>query len=190
MPIITSGARLSATAALLAGAMLIASCTTPTAYQPASREGANGYSDIQIEADRFRVSFSGNSMTSRETVELYLLYRAAQLTAERGFDWFMMADRQTEKRSNTYVDRPFHPGRYGWWGPSWRYYGAGLGWRSWDPFWGDPFWDDRVDVRTVDRYEASAEIVLGRGRKPSDNGRYFDARDVLRNLEGRIVRPR
>ena len=41
-------------------------------------------------------------MTSRETVETYLLYRAAQLTVERGFDWFEMADRNTEKHSSTY----------------------------------------------------------------------------------------
>jgi hypothetical protein len=151
--------------------------------------GAGGYSDQQIESNRFRVNFVGNSMTSRETVETYLLYRAAQLSTERGFDWFLMADRNTERRSDTYVSQPFGPGPYGYWGPTWRYRGRGFGWRSWDPFWGDPFWDRTVDVTTVNRYEASAEIIVGRGPKPADNPRAFDARSVLESLSARIQRP-
>jgi hypothetical protein len=176
------------TAAALA--MLTAGCQTATPYQPlgASRT-SGGFSDQRLEPDRYRVGFAGNSMTSRETVETYLLYRAAELTVAQGYDWFEMADRDTERRSQTYVDRPFSPGPYGFWGPSWRYYGRGLGWRSWDPFWGDPFWDRDIDIRTVDRYEATAEIVLGRGAKPGGNPRAFDARAVLDALGQRIVPP-
>jgi len=69
------------------------------------------------------------------------------------------------------------------------YYGRGFGWRSWDPFWGDPFWDRQIDVRTVDRYEATAEVVMGRGPKPTADGRAFDARQVLANLRSRITTP-
>jgi hypothetical protein len=47
-----------------------------------------------------------------------------------------------------------------------------------------------MDVRTVERYEASAEIVMGRGPKPADNARAFDARDVLARLGPSIVLPR
>lgn len=172
-------------------ALLLSGCQTATPYQPLARPGssAGGYADQQIEANRFRVSFAGNSMTSRETVENYLLYRAAQLTVDRGYDWFTMADRDTEKRSNTYVTRPFSPGPYGFWGPAWRYQGRGFGWRGWDPYWGNPFWDRSVDVSTVDRYEAMAEIVTGRGPKPADNARAFEARAVLANLAPRIQTP-
>ncbi|KKC24637.1 CC0125/CC1285 family lipoprotein [Sphingomonas sp. SRS2] len=166
-------------------------CTTPTPYQPLERGSATtgGYSDQRIEQDRYRVSFVGNSMTTRETVEAYLLYRAAELTVARGYDWFEMADRNTERRSRTYVDQPFGPGAWGYWGPSWRYYGRGFGWRSWEPFWGDPFWDRSIDVRTVDRYEATAEILLRKGSKPA-NARAFDAREVLTNLRNQVVQPR
>ena len=176
----------------LALLMVTAACTTATPYQPEGRPGSTsgGYSDQQIEANRYRVRFSGNSMTARDTVETYLLYRAAELTVDRGYDWFAMADRATEKRSRTYVDQPFRSGPYGYWGPYWSYYGRGFGWRAWDPFWGDPFWDRDIDVRTIDRYEATAEIVVGRGRKPSDNLRAFDAREVMANLGPRIVTPR
>lgn len=172
-------------------AAIISGCATPTPYQPLERGSrtSGGYSDQRIEANRYRVTFAGNSMTSRETVETYLLYRAAELTRDRGYDWFVMADRDTERRSRTYVDRPFSPGPWGFWGPRWRFYGRGFGWRTWDPFWGDPFWDRSVDIRTVDRYEASAEIVMGRGRKPGNDTRAFDAQDVVRNLQSRVVPP-
>ncbi len=177
----------------LASACMLAltACTTATPYQPLTERGSvrGGFSDEQVEANRFRVTFSGNSMTSRDTVERYLLYRAAELTRQQGYDWFVMADRATERRSRTYVDRPFSSGMYGYWGPSWRYYGRGFGWRTWDPFWGDPFWDSSIDVRTVDRYEATAEIVMGRGAKPANDVRAFDAVEVLRNLGPNIMRP-
>lgn len=171
--------------------LALAACETATPYQPQMKgsQVSGGYRDQQIEANRFRVTFNGNSMTSRETVESYLLYRAAELTVQNGFDWFVMADRQTDRKSNTYVDRPFGPGPWGYWGPSWRYGGA-FGWRSWDPWWGDPFWDSSIDVRTVDRYEAMAEIVAYRGPKPGDNPRAFDARDVISRLGPTIVTPR
>ncbi|WP_116092353.1 CC0125/CC1285 family lipoprotein [Sphingomonas crusticola] len=178
--------------ALVALSLALTGCATPTPYQPLSRPGslAGGYSDIQIEPNRFRVSFSGNSMTSRDTVETFLLYRAAQLTVDRGFDWFVMADRNTDRNSNTYVSQPFASGPWGYWGPSWRYRGRGFGWRGWDPYWGDPFWGGNIDISTVTRYEATAEIVTGRGPKPADNPRAFDARAVLANLASRVQTPR
>jgi hypothetical protein len=179
--------KLFAAAAL---ALVVSACATPTLYQPATAsDTSNGYRDYRIEPDRYGVSFSGNSVTSRETVERYLLFRAAELTLDRGYDWFTMADRQTERKSRTYVDQPFSSGPYGYWGPSWRYRGRGIGWRTWDPFWGDPFWDNQIDVHTVDRYEATAEIVLGRGPKPRDDRRVFDARSVIDNLRGSIRAP-
>jgi hypothetical protein len=179
--------RASAIALLVA----VAGCATPTPYQPLTPgSSGGGYTDQQIEQNRFRVAFRGNSMTSRETVETYLLYRAAQLTVDRGYDWFVMADRDTERKSSTYVSQPFSPGPWGYWGPAWRYRGAGFGWRSWDPYWGDPFWGSNIDVTTVNRYEAMAEIVTGRGQKPADNPRAFGAREVLQNLAARIQAPR
>ena len=190
--------RQAAAAALLAGTALLSGCATPTAYQPATGYGrsANGYSDQQVDRDRFQVSFSGNSLTSRDTVERYLLYRSAQLTVERGYDHFILVDRNTEKHTQTYADRPFGGGLYGGWGPSWRFYGrgygfrGGIGWGGYDPFYGDPFfWNRGFDVTTVERYEANAEIVVGRGPKPMGNYRAFDARSVLDTLGPTIQLP-
>jgi len=187
--------RRGAAVALLASAMLVvAGCATETPYRPATGSGFEraGYSDRMIEPDRFMVSFAGNSYTSRDTVERYLLYRAAELTVQQGFDYFILADRNTDKRTRTYTTPSFAGGPYGYgyWGPTWRYRGRGFGWRTWDPFWGDPFWDRSVDINTVDKYEASAEIVLGHGPKPANNVRAFDAREVMRNLGPTIATPK
>ena len=188
--------------AALAGATVLTACVGPTPYRPAVGQGYNrtGFSDQQVEADRFRVSFAGNSYTSRETVERYLLFRAAELTLQSGNDYFIMADRDTDKQTRTYTTPGGFGGGgfggpwggysgFGYWGPSWRYYGRGFGWRGWDPFWGDPFWDRSVDVRTVERYEAMAEIVVGKGRKPANNVRAFDARSVVDRLGPTIQVP-
>ena len=70
----------------------------------------------------------------------------------------------------------------GYWGPSWRYHGRGFGWRfgrmrrlRLGGGFGGP-WGNDFDVRTIDRYEATAEIVMRKGPIPRDNIRAFDAR--------------
>jgi hypothetical protein len=180
-----------ATLVPVALALSIAACASPTPYQPLERRGAasGGYSEQRIEDNRFRVTFSGNQFTRRDRVENYLLYRAAELTLQAGYDGFTIVQRDTERDVDTrVVPSGFGPGAYGYWRPYWRYYGR-FGWRHWDPWFGDPFWADTMDVRTVERYEASAEIVMFRGRRP-DDPRSFDARQVMDNLASTIQLPR
>jgi hypothetical protein len=174
--------------ALTAG---LAACATPTPYQPnvPGQAASGGFSEVRLEPNRWRVTFTGNSLTSRETVEAYLLFRAAELTVQNGEDWFAIVDRHTERdaRLQSYGYSPWYP--YPYWRPYWRYYGHGFGWRTWDPFWGDPFWGDQVDVRLVQKFEASAEIVMGKGPKPADDPKAFDAHAVIQNLQPRIQYP-
>lgn len=183
----------AALAAALVATAGLSACATATPYQPNVRGQAvsGGFSETRIEADRFRVTFAGNSLTSRETVERYLLYRAAELTLDQGGQWFQVVERQVDRKARTYVDPdPLGPyGRYGYWRPTWRYYGVGPGWRAWDPWYGDPFWADRIDVRTVERFEATAEVLIGHGARPENDPRAFDAREVAANLGPSIVRP-
>jgi hypothetical protein len=178
--------------ASLAAALLLSACATPTPYQPLTRgtQASGGYSEQRLEENRFRVTFRGNSLTSREQVENYLLFRAAELTLQAGYDGFTMVTRATDPRTRTSVSSygPYGPGPWGYWGPSWRYHG-GYGWRHWDPWGPDPFWADSVDVRTVTSFEASAEIVMFRGRRATDP-QSFDARQVIANLGPRISYPR
>jgi hypothetical protein len=176
-------------------ASLLAACETATPYQPLQTSNAvsGGFTDQRLDADRFRVTFQGNSLTSRETVETYLLYRAAELTGTQGYDWFEMVDRHTDRDRRTYYDPdPFYgrPGyAWGYWRPYWRYRSHGFGWRTWDPFWGDPFWGDGFDVQTIERFQASAEILMHHGPKPTDSPRAFDAHAVMENLGPKILRP-
>lgn len=183
-------------AGLLAITAGLAGCTTATPYQPDLRgsQVSGGFSETRVTNDRFRVQFRGNTLTSRDTVERYLLYRAAELTLAQGYDWFEIDDRRTDRTQRTYVEPPLGPRfgygfGYGYWQPSWRYYGAGFGWRSWDPYFGAPFFADRMDIRTVQQFEAGAEIILHRGPTPEGSARAFDARQVKQNLEPTIVRP-
>jgi len=175
-------------------AMALSACATATPYQPVGSGGARGgYAEQRLETDRYRVSFSGNSVTSREQVEMGLLLRAAELTTESGYDWFATVNRATDRDTrlvgtpDPFYDR-FGYGRFGgggYWGPSWRYYQRGA-WSSWnDPFWGR----NDFDVRQIDRFEATSEIIMGRGPKPASDPNAFDARDVIQNLGGRVTRP-
>jgi hypothetical protein len=189
-------------AGLLALTAGLSACATATPYQPNIKGQATsgGYSEQRLTTDRFRVVFAGNSLTNRDTVERYMLYRSAELTLAEGYDWFEIDDRRTDRDVQTYVNRdPFAYGPgfygprfgygYGMWQPSWRYYGAGYGWRSWDPWFNRPFFASQIDVTTVQRFEASAEIVLHKGAPPQGMSRAFDAREVRTNLEPTIQRP-
>jgi hypothetical protein len=183
--------RKAAIAVLLAGAAGLSACATATPYQP-DRPGqstSGGFSEVRLSETGYRVTFKGNTLTSRDTVERYLLYRSAELTSQGGYDWFLLDNRETDRSTRTYVDPdPFGgPGfRYGYWHPYWRYYGRGYGWRSWDPFMGDPFWHDNVDVTTVERFEASADITMGRGPAPEHA---IVAKAVMADLGPSIQRP-
>lgn len=175
-----------AVCAALALSGALAACETATPYQAAApgTHESGGYSDTKVEDDRWRVTFRGNSVTSRNTVDDYLLYRAAELTVAQGFDWFEAADRHTDKHTEIMGDS------FGW-DPYWRFYGpwgGGWGWGAWGP-WGDPFGGPDFDIQKIERYEASIEIVMHRGDKPAGDARAFDARQVMSNLAGKIVKP-
>lgn len=184
-----------ARAAALVAAVLLFGCATATPYQPdiAGQRISGGYSETRLANNRYRVHFSGNTLTSRETVEGYLLYRAAELTVQSGYEWFRITDNTTEADRRTYVDRfpryePWYGSGYAYWRPHWRYYHGGA-WSTWHPYGRAPFWAYDVDVRTVERFEAEAEIVMRRGPMRTDDSRAFDARRVLQDLGPSIVRP-
>ena len=159
---------------LLTGAVLLAACGTPTPYQPVI--DGHGYAEQPLETDRYRVTFSGNSLTARETVENYLLYRAAEVTLERGFDYFVVAEEDVER--NTRYRTTFS----GVGAPFGSFYGS----RFRGPYFGGGL--STATSRPINSYEAYANILLRRGDKPADNPEAYDARDVLARLDPTIVR--
>jgi hypothetical protein len=187
----------AALAAVLAlAAAGLSGCVTPTPYQPLVKgtSAAGGYSETRIEPDRWRVTFAGNTATKRETVETYLLFRAAELTLQNGYDWFSVDDRQTDTQARAYIQPdPFYGpwyGGFGYWRPAWRYRGAGFGpWGPWGPWYGGPYYGGGVDVTTIQNFEASAEIMTHKGAKPVSDPRAFDAHAVVENLKPKILYP-
>jgi hypothetical protein len=205
--------------ALSVSAAILAACATATPYQPASKLGAfDGFSQTMIENDRARVSFGGNSLTDRDTVENYLLYRAAELAVERGFEHFTLQQRDTEEKTRVsvtpglggagyglydpYFNYSFFRPRYGWsrahrfsrfHGPrTARFRGnGGYGGFGFGGRLGGSFYDpffNDYDVREITKYRASAEVKFGRGGAPEADNA-FNAREVLQNLSSAITYP-
>jgi hypothetical protein len=65
-------------------ALLLAGCMT--GYQPHGMTG--GHQERKLDEDMYHVSFHGNGNTPRAVVLKYFLYRCAELTLERGYDYF------------------------------------------------------------------------------------------------------
>jgi len=171
---------------------LLAGCATATPYQPLGYPGERGgFSDQQLDESHYRVTFVGNTLTSRQQVENYLLYRAAELTLQRGYPCFTIVNRDTEGRTSIRVS-PFGPAGYGagyypGWSPYWRLRGP-WGWHYYDPWMGDPFFPGRYDVDTVTSYQAIADIAVARTCPAGP--KTFNAQQVIQNLQPYIILPR
>ena len=70
-----------------------------TSYQADGWTG--GYTEIQLSENVYKVGFSGNGYTSRTRVENYTLLRCAELTLEKGFQYFVIIDGNTSTSSST-----------------------------------------------------------------------------------------
>jgi hypothetical protein len=153
-------------ATALAALLALASCAYPTPYVPATTPGGEGYSETQIEANRFRVNFKGNTVTPRETVENFLLLRAAELTLKTGNSYFVVAKAETDRDVSYHWDEPAFYGHYGWWGPRW-----GYGLRGGSGY-----------SRPINEFNAQADILVFKGSKPATDRNAYDARDVTTRL--------
>lgn len=72
---------------VLALIFCLASCAhNATEYEKAGR--GFGYSEEEIESGFWRVTFLANPQTSRETTQVYWLYRCAEIALEKGYDGF------------------------------------------------------------------------------------------------------
>ena len=158
-------------ATVLLAASLVAGCTMPTPYAPAV--DGKGYSEQQLESDRYRVSFAGNSATPRETVENYLLYRAAEVTLQTGHDRFRIVRQEIEKETR-YRATLSGFSRFGF--RRFTYY---------QPFFGD---FATSTARPITTYQAFANIIVVSGEENERDDQTYDAREILENLGPVIVR--
>ena len=148
-------------------ALGLSGCAVPATYSPRQAGHDTGYSDTQLASTRWRVTFTGNSATARETVENYLLLRAAEITRDAGYRWFMFDSRDTETQT-TYYNHVW-PGLRGGW-----YRGFGM-------------WGGEMSSRPVTSYEAYAEIVLLTDEQAKNEPRALGAADVIAHMRPLVV---
>ena len=147
---------------------LLGACATSAPYGPATSDGAKGYTVLPIENNRFRITYKD---TSEELARTRALRRAAEVTLERGDDWFQVVTAYTDagELSGGGGTSVSIGGSGGSSGRSSVGVGVGialpLGGGSSGPV------------------EHVMEIITAPGAKP-DNPNAYDADDVLMNLSG------
>src|SRR5579872_4385571 len=114
-------------------------------------------------ATRYHLEVKGHQFTSRDAIEKYLLYRAAELTLNQHDSWFTLIETRA-KGDTAPPSKPDTEGlrfsfRMAYWRPVWRYKLAGAGaLQNWSPFSGAAF--PVTDSKTVTDFEVDADIVL------------------------------
>jgi len=167
---------------LVLAAGLLTACMSPTPYQPRLEGQSTGYTDRALTQNRYRVTFTGNSATPRETVESYLLLRAAEVSRAAGYPSFMFDTRNT-KANHSYQTVPNGPDPY--WGPGFGPPGFG-GWGRRGGFgywggWGFPY-EPSYDVVVHTNYDAYAEIVMLTPEQAAKEPRAINAAEVITRL--------
>ncbi|MGI9498413.1 MAG: CC0125/CC1285 family lipoprotein [Geminicoccaceae bacterium] len=159
----------TAFAALIA-TTLAACSSSPTPYQVAGDEG--GYTDQQLESDRYRVKFEGNAATPREAVEDYALYRAAELTLQTGNDYFKVVSKEVEPVIGSI--RGISPGL-----------GIGIGGGRSNVGFGisTGFGGGRPSYS----YVTYLDILVFEGEKPKDDREAYSAFDVVERLKPAVL---
>jgi hypothetical protein len=160
---------------LAAAATLAACASVPPPYAAAASSTAVGYSETQIESNRYFVTYRAPSGADIGVLEDYALLRAAELTLQNGRDWFWV-DRRT-------IDEQYGNG----YGPS---VGVGVGGGSWGNRSGASV---GVGVNFPigggggqRARSATLEVRFGEGPKPDAENAY-DARAVSTNLRARVA---
>jgi hypothetical protein len=71
---------------------LVTRCST--SYQSSGATG--GYAETKLSDRSYQIRFEGNGYTSNSRVSVFILRRAAELTLEQGFRYFVFGGQQTQ----------------------------------------------------------------------------------------------
>jgi len=172
--------KVTSKAMALIAVLALTACASQTPYAPANGN-SYGYTEQELTTDRYRVAFTGNTSTSADHVQDYALLRAAELTVQKGNDWFEVVsrDQESESRSNgpsasvTRTARPTTETRCGLLGCTTRQSTAYTGMSMEAP------------VRERQRYVSRLEIVMGQG-EPQDPSRVYNARELIESIRARM----
>jgi hypothetical protein len=70
-------------------------------YQSLGSNG--GYSEIQLDENAFKVSYKGNGGMSKEMVADYTLLRSAEITLDKGYNYFAIVNADNLTSESTYT---------------------------------------------------------------------------------------
>ena len=160
-------------AAAALGAIALAGCASPAPYAPRLHGERTGYTDRELTPTRYQITFIGNSVTSQETVETYLLLRAAEVTRAAGYNNFVFDTRNTRTHTTYHALAPMPSGP--WYNPYWGGWGIA--------------YQPSMDVIARIRYQAYAEIVLLTPEQAAQRPRAINAAQVIEHLGPDAVPP-
>jgi hypothetical protein len=155
---------------------------------PSAKPGV--FSLQKRNATRYHLTVTGHKFTSRDAIEKYLLYRAAELTMEQRSNWFTLIESRS-KGDTVPVSKSDPAGlrysfRTAYWRPVWRYKTAGVpDWKSWSPFAGIAFFGSE----NVTDFEVSADIELHKGNMNDADPLAFEAGAVSDFLVNQVSPP-
>lgn len=160
----------------VAAALTLAACASsaPPPYAAAPSATSAGYSETQIESNRYFVSFHAPRGASAAALQDYALLRAAELTLQNGREWFWVDRRTTDDiqgRSGPSIGVGVGGGSYGGSG------GASVGVGMNIPIGG---------AQGPRARGATLEVRFGEGAKP-DAANAYDARSTAESLRSRIA---
>jgi hypothetical protein len=145
-------------------AMVAVGCATP--FQQKGFRG--GYADARVAHDTVLVSFKGNGFTSKERVQLYLLYRCAQVTQQYGYDYFIVTNGGTEGSTGYITNYTANTNASA--------YGTG------NAAFGSASTFGSGSTVPVHKYATDALIKMFKGQKPVDDPNAYDANETLQFL--------
>ena len=166
--------------------VIVAGCAT--GYGKKGRFWYEGYSDRRIDDNTFLVSFQANGSTPLTTVQAYVLLRCAEVTAEAGYDYFVIVEASDTSKSAPIV-MPGSSTSYTTGGASG--YASTYG----NMTYGSTTGSATTQTTSTPGYAfnirlpgSTVTIKAFHGKKPDDNPMTYDAREVMKYVGPQVKR--
>lgn len=154
--------RLTATISLV---FILTGCAT--AYQQKSFTG--GFSELQLSENIWKVSFHGNGYTRSERAEELSLLRCAELTLEKGYTHFGLADSKSGKDLST-ITTPTNS------------YTTGSAYISGNNIYGRAKTNTYGGQTFLISKPSTTNIIVMFKQKPDETGMIFDAKFICQKI--------
>ena len=147
-----------------------------------------GYSDQRIDDNTFLVSFQANAATPQPTLQTYVLLRCAEVTAEAGYDYFIIVEASDTSKSAPIV-MPGSSTSYTTGGASG--YASTYG----NMTYGSASGSATTQTTSYPGYVfgvrlpgSTVTIKAFHGKKPDDNPAAYDAREIMKYVGPQVKR--